>query len=142
MSEDHVDYFLDIGMSQVAINRANYLRDLLQRVSPSKIEDIFISDSISEEGIRSQESMWCFGSGRVTEFKNMMTSVNFDFMSLEIRPVWVDVVSQDYDFEEVNDKSRLVVNTVIRHPMGMALKATRNNCPHLTRIMQRWLSVL
>ncbi|MDZ4057706.1 MAG: hypothetical protein U1D69_12235, partial [Polynucleobacter sp.] len=81
MKEQHLAYFRDIGMSRAAISRAIDLHDLLQRVSPIDVEDVFVNDIISEEGVRTQESLWLFGENRVSEFKNMLTVVNFDFLN-------------------------------------------------------------
>ncbi len=142
MKPEHLLYLREIGMSRAAVSRAEYLHEIIQRAAPFEIEDVFVNDSVSDEGIRSQQSLWFFGADRVTEFKNMMTNVAFDFVSLAQNQMWIDVSAHEYDFDEVTDNSRLSVTTVIRDRLGFQFKAVRNNCPYLTTILRTRISVV
>jgi len=138
MKKEFGDYLESIGLTDVIIKRIEVVYQFYEKTLgklDDEIQDIFVTDYISKDGMRQYENLWFFGKNYFMEAKLFLNQDDFDISPSAKKIDWIQVKKQDYDFVKANEKSRLYVNLLFLSKAGTAsFKASEDNCDYLKEI--------
>lgn len=129
---DWLDEYLDnIGMTETLRARVREAYDFFSTACPENITGAFVTDFVTDEGLREYESLWLFSDSYAMEAKRFVSEDHFDMAVLKSNVVrWV-VKIQDYDFQHAGDKSRMHLEVNFQQHVSGSLRASRENCDYL-----------
>ncbi len=133
MAKDNAFSVLESDTSR---QRFNVLRVTAEQFLPEPIVDSFVSETRDEEGRQVVIAFFLFTETLVSEFKNPLSVVNFDFTPLRSLS-YVDVSARDFDArqKDLPPTARLTVVARFDPTMFIAqFQASRMNCHELFRI--------
>jgi hypothetical protein len=98
---------------------------------------MFVSEYLQENGERIFENLWFFSPHYLVEAHQFIGTDDVDITPHGVL-CWLRVTKIDYDFVKATTASRLFVNMSAATRGGLAanLKASRENCDHLRRIVK------
>jgi hypothetical protein len=131
------EYFSDLGVSQVVRSRVERFFKIYRSLFPGiTFEDIFISNSVDENGKFVFGSLWIWAGERWFEARNFQLQDKFDAMHTSGVRYWI-ISSEKYDMdEEVTDESRLSIEATFTNQLKGDFAATGINCIYLDRIIR------
>jgi hypothetical protein len=83
MLENFRDYFRDIGMPDIAQQRAEKLASEFRSMIPGKTDHAFVSDGYDPQGVRRYFSLWMSSGHIIMECKDFLVSDNIDFLNMK-----------------------------------------------------------
>jgi hypothetical protein len=132
-------YFKALGMSQVLVQRARQAFHALSTALQTDIEDVFVSEYIDSDGNRQFEDLFIFTQYHIVQVRNFALEDVLDADAFgPLRNLLVSRVA--FDFTEPTDKSRLHVRYHTLTGCSAELKASRENCATLARILRERLA--
>ncbi|MDP1711095.1 MAG: hypothetical protein Q8K86_01385 [Candidatus Nanopelagicaceae bacterium] len=119
-------------------NRVLEVRRFYAALLPGReVEQIFVSETVNEDGQRILENLSFFFGNVWCEAHNFQTEDNFDLA--RIGQVSRFVLKRDeYTTGEATTRSRLSVNVFFEGDIAGVLKASSENCDTLWLIVQRY----
>ena len=106
---------------------------------PDEIMDIFITDYIKEDGSREYENLWFFSEKTCMEAKQFITTEDFDIIRIKKRVNIWNIRKHNYDFKKAIDTSRLFLRVNFDIDVDGELKAAKNNCDNLRKIILKYI---
>lgn len=140
MKQTFADYLAAVGLTGALVERAAHVLAFYERVYPSQIADIFVSEYVDKEGQRHYESLWAFAGDLMLEAKSFVTKDDFDAARLRGNVVYWRARVEHYDFENSESASRMTVDLNAREDVGGTLRASGENCDALRDIMVKYLA--
>ena len=139
MKQDFIDYFKSLGMRRPYLDRTEELYRVADQMSPEKIKDVFVSEYL-DDGVRTPQSVWFFTSdlGYAIE-AYFIDNDQIDIFTIKGRVKNIVVRKKDYDFKLATEKSRLNVRLKTDLDIDRKMKASKENCDHLWRIVRTHL---
>lgn len=133
-------YLTDIGASSVLIDRANEILAFYEKVHSPEIDDLFVSEFVTNEEERQWESLFLFSKGFILEAHDFMIKDDFDIAKID-KILHVRVEKLNYDFEQASRDSRMKVYSLFSFfsEAGVAIRASGRNCDYLKKIITKYL---
>ena len=133
------EYLESTGMTKTALARAEEVISFYVDNCPEKIERVFITDYVTEEGSREFESLWLFSPSLLMEASNFLSQDDFDFASVDTGITRLVTRKENYDFRQADGKSRLNVEFSLGTQISGQLKASGRNCDYLRDVLKQIL---
>ena len=137
MTEWYSEYLDDLEMAETLRERVDHFYRIYTKFCPEKITDIFITDLITDEGLREYESLWFFSDSYVMEALRFISEDTFDMAVYGNGIQRWELRKQDYDLEEAGKGSRLHLEFRMGGDVRGILKAARENCDHLRDVFAK-----
>jgi hypothetical protein len=137
MSPELGEYLLSIGLTQTARQRVDEIHAFYRAVCPDEITGVFVTDFITEEGLREYQNLWFFSEHFCMEASGFMSKDWFDMALLKNAVVRWAIKRQDYDFERAGATSRLHLDIALLNNVSGSLSASRENCDYLRDVLIR-----
>jgi hypothetical protein len=141
--QEYKDYLFSIGLESGVY--VDTVAGIIATISPfysEKIEELFVSEYLRDDGSRVHDSLWFFSKSFVTEVKTFLDKdkLDWDIMSLSPCVPFVNFKSKDYNFSTASKESRLAVGIqLLPYSVLMNLKATGTNCDTLLKLINRFI---
>lgn len=143
MEEKFNEYLKSIGITSKSLcDRIQTIYRIYSEViCPDQIEDIFVSEYFKEDGSREYESLWFFTSKYCMEAKQFTMKEDFDIEPITKKISYWKVQSENYDFKEAKETSRLYLEFIIDLASGITsrLKAAKGNCDFLKELIFKYI---
>lgn len=140
MEKKFIDYLENIGLTKLYSERVIKIYNFYQENCPELIEDIFITDYITEEGLREYENLWFFSANYIMEAKGFIKNDDLDIDVLTGNVVSWRLMKDKFDLkEEPTDQSRMNLIVSLNRRSYCDLKASRENCQYLVEIFNRYV---
>jgi hypothetical protein len=140
MRQDFNNYMKYIGLSPALTGRVQDFYGFWRMLCPEKIEWMFINDSIDKDGARLFESLLFFSANYGMEAKDFVSKENFHMVRIESPIVLFSVQTQDYDFKQATEKSRLYFRASLTASTSATLKAAKENCDCLWELVVNYFA--
>ena len=135
-----IPYLKEIDIvTRTLITRVEHIYTLCTNMCPEKIEDIFVTDYIKEDGTREYENLWFFSKGYCLEAKKFLSQIDLDITPLPNRINYWTVTIQDFDFKKASEKSRLTLQFRTVQEIHGDYKAAKRNCDYLNMIINKYI---
>ena len=139
MKDEFVEYIRKLGMADPLTERVIKLERAFRVVSPEEPQAIFVSEYQLEDGTRNYESLFLISKNYLAEFKNFVNSTDFEIDRIGGSITNLLFNSEEFDFDSPpNSKSRLSVRYYTAHTLTANLRASADNCAHLTTIARQF----
>jgi hypothetical protein len=138
MKKEFINYAEEIGLTAPFIEKVKDIFNFYSSTGLGEIVDIFITDYIAEDGTRRYESVWFFSEKYIMEAKNFLFEDDFDIAPFKRRVKYWNVKMLDYDFIKATEKSRLTLFISMDTGLVCKLKASKENCDYLNKIMRKY----
>jgi len=132
-----LQYLKGISLTDVLINRIEKVISSYQQFYPEEIVDIYVSEFITEDGIREYDSLWLFSEKYCMEATKFITNDDFDITPLKNQIHYIRIKKQEYDFNGITEKSRLTIQISLEYPLSGDLKGSKENCDYLMKILTK-----
>lgn len=137
--KEFVKYFEELGLGTRAIEiiekHYSFYKDFLK----VEIQDVFVSETIDQEGNRNYLSLWFINERQFMEIKNFLSHDDYDMDNIEIKNWNLEKSNLD-DLEKANDKSRIHLKAYISDVRLVDFKSSGNNCIHLLNIFKKYIA--
>ena len=141
MKREFSDYLNSIGIIGELFEKIEKIYDFYSEINSEEIEDILVTEYITEDGSREYMSVWFFTDNFAMEANNFTNKDKDDFDCVGIKNTIVrwEIIKQDYDFQEITEKSRF--NLEIKFASGTKgyFKSSKQNCNHLKHIFLKYI---
>lgn len=116
----------------------NYFKKIL---SKEKLENIFLCNSLSENGTYDYTSLWLFFDDAVCEAKNFLKMIDYDYMSISQTQFKYWNIKSDIDnqFESFNEKSKIMLHIDFTNGLLWELSACGENCRFLYDLFKTYI---
>jgi hypothetical protein len=138
MEEPMIKYLEAIRIEEPIVGKIRSIYNFYETIFGKKIETIFVSEYVEASGDRIFENLWFFADNYVGEAKDFVSQDNFDFVKLD-KLLGVAIKKSDYDGIGATEKSRLNVEFNFTEFASGNLKASKNNCDYLMKIVHEIL---
>lgn len=118
--------------------RINEIINYMVKISPEEIKDVFISEYITSEGQKVYENLWGITESFVLEAKNFRAEIDIDLTKYTNKLNYMQLKTESYDFENVNQNSRMTLYLHITHGFSASFKATGLNCRKLDYLIKSY----
>ncbi len=140
MKTDYVNYLKTLNMTPVLIDRVKEVVAFYDRyVVAGKIKTIFVSEYIGEDGNHTYENLWIITDEAVMEAHQFLEGDEFDSAILVNNVKYWTIEKMEYDFENYNSKSRMLLKFTLGDDIKAEMKASRNNCDVLKSVFQNYI---
>jgi len=140
MRKEFIKYLVSIGIITRALReRIETIYECCKKLCSNEITDIFITDYIKEDGSREYENLWFFSEKTCIEAKQFITKNDFDIIRIKKRVNIWNIQKHKYDFKKATDTSRLFLRVNFGFNIDGELKATKNNCDYLRKIILKYV---
>ena len=139
MKEEFIEYLKSIGIAVALFKKIDAIYELYKELYPDEIMDIFITDYIKEDGSREYENLWFFSEKTCMEAKQFITKEDFDIIRIKKRVNIWNIRKHNYDFKKAIDTSRLFLRVNFDIDVDGELKAAKNNCDNLRKIILKYI---
>ena len=137
MKAEFHDYLTEIEMSTPLIQRVEHFHDLYTNLLVTEPTHIFVTDLISEDDLRSYDSLWFFNDSQALEAHRFVDDEAFDLGGVSEVTLW-RIDQEAFVANEATSESRLKVTFSSRDGISGDLRATGNNCDYLWRLVRDW----
>jgi hypothetical protein len=137
MKAEFVDYLKAIGMTEPLIERVDSVHSFYETLLHDEVTDIFVSEYVTEDGIRQYESLWFFSAEYVLEAKQFIKQDDFDITPIRGLIKYWKVEKKEYDFREATTASRCTVIFTTEPGTSATFKASGMNCDKIRDIALR-----
>ncbi|MHC2995399.1 MAG: hypothetical protein IBV53_07870 [Candidatus Atribacteria bacterium] len=139
MKKEFIIYLKSIDITNAHRGRVETIYKFYQEICPDEITGIFITDYIEKDGSREYENLWFFSEECCMEAKQFITKDDFDITPIKKRVLYWTIQKQDYDFKKATKKSRLYLKLVLDTGIEGELKAAKENCDYLRKIILKYV---
>jgi len=133
------DYLKTIGMSNTLCDRAESIYHFYADICNLEIKDLFVTDFINSDGVRQFQNLWFFNDYLFMEAHDFVTSDKFDSSPIHRNIKRWEITKSDYDFNVVNDKSKLKISIYFYEDLSGNLNATKENCAYLMKVFKKYV---
>ena len=136
MKDEWIEYLKSVDVSETL---QAHIQSVFQEFSPffpERIDRIFITDHIDEQGIRRHSNLWYFTKSFSLETKDITSGDNIDMIGHSSSMTYVSIKKESFGITDYNDKSRLFVEVKFVEGLYAEFRATRNNCIVLADIIK------
>jgi hypothetical protein len=141
MKKEFNEYLRSIDISGALLTRVEEIHNYYSSYLGFEINEIFVSEYITEDGSRAYENLWFFNLTHCFEAKQFVTmdDLDVDFYRGEIHSI--NIVKRDFNIiENTNtDNSRLNLTFLFGANRAGNLKASKSNCLQLSKILKTFL---
>jgi hypothetical protein len=145
MNKEFIEYLETLGMKKPLLDRAQSIFEFYRSLGAGDIIDIFVSEYVNEEGVRTFESLWLFTAKASMEAKNFPSQDHFDYTPLPESTIYWELKKRDFQPPESNEKSRLTIDLVFRGSGAASvtgtLKSSGTNCETLFAIFKKYFAI-
>ena len=136
-----IPYLNDIGIvTRTMIDRIEYIYTLCKDMTTEEFDDIFIEDSINQDGTREYDVVNFFSKHYIVSANNFLNKVDIIIGPLVKRIINWSIKAQDFNFKKATIKSRLYLDVQIyADETFLNLKATGNNCRYMQTIINKYI---
>lgn len=135
MKDEFAEYLRSIGITDVLKERIVSIYQIVERVCPEEIDDIFVTDYIKDDASRDYENLWFFSKKHVMEIRQFISKDDFDICPTYKQIGHLIIRKKDYDFENATQASRLSIEFQMHNWIEGNLRASRENCDYLKSIL-------
>ena len=139
MREEFIKYLESISITKALRKRIETIYEFCKGICSDEITDIFITDYIKQDGSRQYENLWFFSEKNCMEAKRFITIDNFDITPIKKRIDFWSLQKKKYDFKKATEKSRLLLRIKFDSQMVGELKAAKENCDYLRKIVLKYV---
>ncbi|MGB9978851.1 hypothetical protein [Methanobacterium sp.] len=139
MKENFYKYLLDIGITKTYGKKVEEIYNFYKNVCLEPIEDVFITDYITEDQLREYESLWFFSKNYAMEAKRFIKEYDLDMSPISKVTRW-EIKKKDYDFENATEKSRMSLHFSSDIGITFNFKASKENCDYLKKIFNTYIN--
>lgn len=139
MKKDFEIYLKAIGFKKPFLEKVEKVISFYSSACGIDINDIFVSEYINPEGQRVYENLWLFSEKYVMESKSFLNSEDYDIAILEGNIKYWNLKKQDYSFEHGDNTSRMFLDVTLKTQIVALLKASKENCDHLSMIFKKYV---
>ncbi|MCH8994544.1 MAG: hypothetical protein IH959_06185 [Chloroflexi bacterium] len=132
-------YLRGIDMTAPLIERTAEVYDFYRPIVNAAIPAIFVSEYVTDEGLRQYDSLWLFTPRLVMEAKSFLKTDDFDFAPIRLKMTYIRFLKEEYDFRRATEKSRLSVQCRDEGSVTYSLRASGANCDRLKDVSLRFL---
>ena len=139
---DLAEYLRSIGMGELLVGRVSALQHQFMEIANEPIEDVVVSEYVTENGQREYEGVVFFSPSFAYEVSKLMSDLPKMWIATLTKNIaYIELIPKDYDFHEITPASRLSFrcNWQQGSPFELAIKASSSNCPHLLRIIKQYI---
>jgi hypothetical protein len=105
-----------------------------------EIKDIFVTEYISNKGVREYENVWFFTNRYAMEAKLFKMRDEFDISPLAKEILYINIIKSNYEYKCPNEESRLLIEYSASFNSNKGyLKASKENCDRLMEITLKYL---
>lgn len=131
-------YLDSIGISLLLQKRAEEVLKFYQQIYTDKVEDIFITEYLDEDGNRHYENMWLFSTTHAMEAEKFLQKDDFDCVPVtKLISRWC-IEKTEYDFVKATAKSRMTVY-FNGNNFEADLRASKENCDQLKIVFMKYI---
>lgn len=139
MNNEFENYCSSVGMGDSLKQQVSELHDQLRRFIPAlAIEDIFIGEYVTNDGIRQYDTLHFFTSSNVFEIESFVSHPKIGIAKLG--PCYLEMSKEDFDLSTPAESSRLKVNVVwAAQGFMLNMQASGENCSMLLNVVQKYI---
>lgn len=131
-------------MGEVLSNRIaeiyKFYNENIMKTLGEEIKDIFVTEYISNNGVREYENVWFFTKRYAMEAKLFKIQDDFDISPLIKEILYINITKSNYEYKCPTEESRLSIDYSASFNSNMGhLKASKENCDHLMEITLKYL---
>jgi Flp pilus assembly CpaF family ATPase len=131
-----------LGLGKPLVDRATTAFKFWDRLLPDGIEDVFVSEYVSDEGDRTYDSLWFLTHDFMIEAHQFVTLDNADIVPLPPRIGRIEVDRRDFELDRATERSRMTVEITLGPPAVDALtgtlRASGDNCLKLQELVEKY----
>jgi hypothetical protein len=141
MNVKFVDYIKDIGITDKSIiSRIESIQELFSYLSPEKITDIFVSETLDEDGNRRFVGLDCYSTKYLLSARNFTNEDNFSLVFYRKQFRGYDLEMDEYNFNTATDESKLKVTCYQKDSSEKWYEnALGKNCDYLKKIVFKYI---
>jgi len=145
MKKEFDEYLKIIGLEKPLIDKVEQIYNFYEplfKFHGEKIDDIFVSEYLKDDGERVYENLWFFSKYLSAEAKNFISNRDdFDMITQNRNVLYYEIYKEEYDFKNYSDKSlfKLEAKYGFYNRMG-ELKASKENCDYLKNIFFKYFA--
>lgn len=136
MKTEFLDYLTKIGISSSLTSRIEEIAYFYSKCINEELEDIFVTDIITQDNSRIYENLWFFSKSYIMEARSFISSNDFDCMNFNNLVKW-DILSKEYDFAKATESSRLNIELSFAEKFEASFKASKENCDFLFNVFTK-----
>ncbi len=138
MNDQFTGYLSALNVTRIVEDRVREVYTFYQEICPEEITDVFITEYITEDGLREYENLWFFSKTCVMEAKNFLSMDQFDLVPFHAVVRW-EVKGEHYDYKSATSKSRLHLSISFA-TLGVSFngifRASQENCDYLMTLLR------
>lgn len=138
MDKAKLEYIAEMGLGTKGLERVREIIDIYENVLDFKVNDIFVSEYLDQQGGRIYEGLWLFNENFIGEAKNFIAENDFDLISIKHSVLYFNVQFEDYNFKKATAKSRILADMVMTGNSSVTLKASGKNCDFLSDVAMKY----
>lgn len=133
------EYLKAMGITEPLKKRIETIYGYYREICPDKILDIFISEYITEDGLREFQDLRFFSKTCLMLAPNFVTENDLRISPMKKRIGWMMFETRDYDFKNATEKSRLTLTGWYGERPGgeFVLKGSKENCDYLMKVFHK-----
>jgi hypothetical protein len=143
MKEEFDSYLKTLGMTAPLLTRVESILSFYQTILKKAVSDIYVSEYVNQENVRTFESVYLFGPDWLGEAKSFVNEDDFDFVIIPKPPSYWQLKKKDFEPGKSDEKSRMFLDVKLTgtggfSSIGAAFKASATNCDKLFAIFTKY----
>lgn len=142
MTQEQNEYLESIGITGQLLDKVNNIAAFYSTYLECQIEGIFVSEYITQEGVRMFENLWFFNENFCYEAKrfNEKEDYDCDLIKNNIQSFTIQKIDFDIITNVTNVNSRMFLEFNFKHTDRIGdMKASRENCKQLSLILKKYI---
>lgn len=124
-------YLASVDISGDLANRVSTIFDFYVETLETVVDDIFVSEYVTQDETREYESVFFFNQSSLMEAGDFVLKDDFDMAPIKHRIKTWRITKNNYDFKNADRNSRMSIRITMIDGGSATLKASRENCDHL-----------
>lgn len=141
MEEKFCKYLKDIKVPTPLQNKIEEMINYFESILTEKLENIFLCNTLNEDGTYDYTSLWLFFEDSVCEAKNILKVIDYDYMSTSQTQFKYWNIKSDIDnqFKDFTEKSRINLHIDFVNGLLWELYSCGNNCKYLYDLFTNYI---
>jgi len=141
MKQEFKTYLDEIGVTGQLVDKVQAIYNYYTEFLKVEIQDIFVSEYVNSEGLRTYESLWFFNDSYCFEAKQFISNEDYDMDYYNNEIFSFNVNKRDFDIVNLNfnDNSRMNLTFYLNSVRGGSIKASKSNCKKLAEIITTFI---
>jgi|GEM_PF-6182272 len=132
-------YLQSIGLDGAFLARANEVIDVYVALYGEEICDVFVSEYVDSNGMRTYDNLWLFSGSFACESKQFLKNGSFDAAAWGNLVSYWEMNKEKFDLEDPTPESRVSLSFKITTNVGGEIKATGGNCLQIIKILKTYI---